>query len=100
MIAARAHWRSASFMVLDFAAGRPPTALPPSGCAAACARALRPARGPDGLRALRVEADRGAGGGGQFAFTCGLTPTQVFAIGMNYASHAKAHYSQKLSTVP
>jgi hypothetical protein len=100
MIAARAHWRSARLMFLDFAAGRPPTALLPCGSNADCAGALRPARGPGAVRALRVEADRGAGGGGQFAFTCGLTPTQVFAIGMNYASHAKAHDSQKLPTVP
>jgi len=83
-------------MILDVSAGRPPTLLPASGCAAACAGALRPARGPGALRALSVEAERGAGGGGQFAFTCGMMPTQVFAIGMNYASHAKAQDSQKL----
>ena len=76
------------------------SAMAPSWCVAACVGGLRQVRGPGALRALRVEAERGAGGGGQFAFTCGVTPTQVFAIGMKYASHAKAHDSQKLPTVP
>ena len=66
-------------------------------CPASAAPRMRPARGTGACRAFSVptvrsqaagaEGERGGGGG--FAFACGLAPTQVFAIGMNYASHAK-----------
>ena len=56
-------------------------------CSAAAALRMRPAREPGAGRAFALSPVRmqagGEGGGGQFAFACGLALTQVFAIGMN-----------------